>query len=174
MTKEEILGWILDKNIKCMMVDYKLRPSFDFVGTDLVAYINSELPDLPCMVLTAYPQESLSENLVVKNMIEERGALDSSDIGPFIEKLKQAVAVFDNRLKRHTEEYQDLLIGRKESGLSSKQEERFLYLYKLLRSYGELDEIPIELLRPEIGAKMDQLLNKLDRMLKNDGTEEDE
>lgn len=91
MSKEDILNWILSNNIRCLMVDYKLRPNFKFVGTDLVAYINSVLPDLPCMILTAYPQESLNENLVIKNMIEDRSVLDASNFEDFTNKLKQVM-----------------------------------------------------------------------------------
>lgn len=108
-SKEEIVDWILQNDVRCLMVDHNLRPSFDYVGTDLVAYINSALPDLPCMILTAYKQESSNENLVIKNMIEGREVLDASDITDFCEKLKQAVNVFSKRLNLREAEYRSLL-----------------------------------------------------------------
>jgi len=174
MSKDGIVQWILSNNIKCVMVDYKLRPNFDFVGTDLVAYINSELPDLPCMVLTAYPQESLSENLVVKNMIEERDVLDATDISAFVEKLKQAVHVFDNRLARHVSEYSELFGKKTVNTITSLEEERFLYLFRLLRAYGEIDEIPSIMMQPEISGKIDALIDKLDNVLDRKTQKEDE
>lgn len=164
-SKLEIANWILQNDVRCLMVDHKLRPNFDFVGTDLVAYINSALPDLPCMILTAYQQESLNENLVIKNMIESRDILDEPDLTEFCEELKQAVNVFSKRLDLHESEFRSLLEAKKENSISAQKEERFAYLYGLLRSYGEVDELPVELLHPNIEEKMDSLIGELDQLL---------
>jgi hypothetical protein len=170
-TKEEIMLWILDNNIHCLMVDHKLRPDYDFAGTDLVAYINSVLPDLPCMILTAYPQESLNENLVIKNMIEDRDSLGASNISTFADELKQAVEVFCNRLERHEEEYQTLLQKKKGNSITAHEEERLDYLYKLLRAYGKIDEIPTKMLKPDMEDKMDKLIGKLNDLLSDISSE---
>lgn len=172
-SKEEILQWILENNIRCLMVDHKLRPNFDYVGTDLVAYINSELPDLPCMILTAYTQESLNENLVIKNMIEDRDLLSSNNIVAFVDELKQAVDVFCKRLERHEEEYRSLLEKKRRGTITAQEEERIIYLYKLLKAYGEIDELPAELLRPEIEGKVDALIGKLNDLLVDITTEKE-
>ncbi|WP_018212237.1 hypothetical protein [Desulfitobacterium hafniense] len=165
-SKEEILQWIFENNIRCLMVDHKLRPNFDFVGTDLVAYINSELPDLPCMILTSYTQESLNENLVIENMIEDRdSSLSSNSIVTFADKLKQAVDVFCKRIERHEEEYRLLIKKKKNGSITAQEEERAIYLYRLLRAYGELDEFPAELLRSEIEGKVDTIIGKLNDLL---------
>ena len=37
--------------------------------------------------------------------------------------------------------------------------------YKVLRTYREVDEIPAELLRPEIGQKMDSMLERMDVLI---------
>ena len=164
-SKLEIEHWILQNDVRCLMVDHKLRPHFDFVGTDLVAYINSALPDLPCMILTAYQQESLNENLVIKNMIESRDILDVPDLTEFCEELKQAANVFSKRLELHESEFRSLLEAKKENSISAQQEERFAYLYRLLRAYGEVDELPVELLHPNIEEKMDSLIGELSQLL---------
>lgn len=164
-SKPEIVDWVLQNDVRCLMVDHKLRPNFDYVGTDLVAYINSALPDLPCMILTAYQQESLNENLVIKNMIESRDVLDASDLSDFCEELKQAVDVFSKRLDMHETEYRSLLEAKKKDTISAQQEERFTYLYRILRAYGEVDELPVELLHPNIEGKMDSLIGELGELL---------
>lgn len=165
MSKEDILNWILSSNIRCLMVDYKLRPNFDFVGTDLVAYINSALPDLPCMILTAYPQESLNENLVIENMIEDRSVLDSRNFEDFTDKLKQAVHVFNKRLLRHEEEYRAILTENTKNTLVVHDEERKIELYKILKAYELIDELPAELLRSEVGKRVDTVIDKLTELL---------
>lgn len=164
-SQEQIEQWILQNDIRCLMVDHKLRPDFDFAGTDLVAYINSALPDLPCMILTAYRQESLNEKLVVQNMIESRESLEPSDLTAFANKLKQAVDVFSKRLELRENEYRSLLEKKQKGMIVAQQEERLEYLYRLLRSYGEIDELPTELLRPEMEDKVDSLIGKLNNLL---------
>jgi len=163
--KEEIVKWILENDIRCLLIDHKLLPDFDFVGTDLLAYTNSVLPDLPCMILTAYTSDSLEDNLVTKNMIENRDCLDASELTPFAEKLKQSVDVFCKRLELHVREYSELLEEKRKGIIVAQQEERLEYLYRLLRSYGEIDDIPAALMKPEVESKISSLIDKLSSLL---------
>ena len=102
-TKQNVVDWILENEIKCMLVDYKLTGAYDFNGTQLVAFINSELPDMPCVILSNYCESGKEENLVIENLFIDRDVLaadfDSNEFEQFINTLKQAVEVFDNRLK---------------------------------------------------------------------------
>ena len=150
LTKKEIAQWILDQSIRCLLVDFKLKPEYSFTGTELVAYINSLLPDLPCIILTAYPEDSISEYLVIKAMIHDRDVF-SQEGNSFAEELKNAVQVYNNRLTLHMEEYVCLLAKRRDGKINAVEEERFLDIYKLLKAYGEIDELPTELLRSDIG-----------------------
>jgi hypothetical protein len=105
---KDMLNWVLLNNIKCLIVDYKLNKKYRFSGTELVAYINVKIPDLPCLILTNYPEQSINENMVITNLIEERNVLDADDIEGFVIKLKQTVDVFDNRLYKYSIEYGEL------------------------------------------------------------------
>jgi len=163
--KEEITKWIIDNNIRCLLIDHKLLPDYDYVGTDLLAYINSVLPDLPCMILTAYTSDSLEENLVTENMIMNRDCLDASDLASFTEKLKQSVDVFSKRLELHESEYRNLLNKKQEGTIVTQQEERLEDLYKLLKSYGEVDDLPVEMLKPELEEKVDSLIDTLNHFI---------
>ena len=162
---EEIVEWILSNNIKCFIVDYKLNKRFSFLGTELVAYINVKIPDLPCLILTNYPEQSISENMVITSLIEERNALAADDIEDFVIKIKQAVDVFDNRLRKYTAEYANLLTLKKNSSITAMQEERFIDLYKLLRSYGEVDDLPVQLLNNEVNQKIDEILGRVNTLV---------
>jgi hypothetical protein len=164
-SKEEIIKWIIENNIRCLLIDHKLLPDYEYVGTDLLAYVNGVLPDLPCMILTAYTSDSLEENLVTENMIISRDCLDASSLASFCEKLKQAADVFSKRLDLHEIEYRDLLKAKQEGIITSQQEERLEYLYKLLKSYGEIDEIPAEMLKPEVENKVNSLIDKLNLLI---------
>lgn len=157
----EVIEWLLANGIKCFIIDYKLNSKFKFLGTELIAYINAKIPDLPCLILTNYPEESMRENLVIINLIEDRNILAEDDIEGFARKIKQAVDVFENRLNKYHVDYEELLKAKKNGSISAIEEEQFIDLYKLLRAYGEVDELPSRLLRSEVTQKIDEILGRV-------------
>ena len=167
-TKEQIFEWVQEKNIKCFIIDYKLNKVFDFSGTELALYLNSRIPDLPCLILTNYPKDAIDGNLVIQNMIENRDIMATSDpekFEEFLSKVKQSVKVFEKRIENHKQEYKQLLDKKSGNTLSSSEEERFLDLYKLLRAYGEVDDLPAQLLESETSLKMDKLLQSVNNLI---------
>lgn len=168
-TMSDVLRWILDNQVKCMLVDYKLKPCYDFNGTQLVAFINSEFPDLPCIILTNYCDEGIGENLVIQNLFIEREVMDAdnAEFEGMVKMIKQAVDVFDTRLKQNLSEYLSLK-DKKYSGLiTTEEEERFIVLFKLLRAYGEVDDVPAELLTTNTSKGLANVLNLLDKILED-------
>ena len=164
-TKEDITKWILLNNLKCVLVDYRLTSVYNFLGTDLVAYLNTELPDLSCIVLTNFPEEGVGENLVVKNLILDRSVLDGTKLEEFAQTVIQSIEVCQKRLQLHVEEFKTLKQKRDTNAISATEEERFLSLYKLLRAYNEVDDIPVDLLNTDTNKKMDAILSKLDEFI---------
>ena len=154
----EMIGWLI--------IDYKLNNKFKFLGTELIAYINAKVPDLPCLILTNYPEESIRENLVIINLIEDRNVLAADDIEEFVRKIKQAVDVFENRLHKYHIDYEELLKAKKNGSISAIEEEQFIDLYKLLRAYGEVDDLPIQLLSSEVNQKIDEILGRVNILVK--------
>lgn len=167
--KENIIEWILNNGVKCMLVDYKLADAYDFNGAELVAFINSELPDLPCIILTNYCEEGIGQNLVIKNLFIEREHLDadidSSEFENLVNIFKQAVEVFDNRLKRHQSEFEDLKVKKDNNDITINEEERLIELFKILRAYDEVDDMPAELLTTNASKKMFDILQSLDKLM---------
>lgn len=161
----KIIEWILSNGIKCFIIDYKLNKKFKFLGTELVAYINVKIPDLPCLILTNYPEESINENLVITNLIEDRSVLAADDIEGFTIKIKQAVAVFENRLRKCHDYYEILLKAKKDGSISAIEEEQFIDMYKLLRAYGEVDDLPVKLLSSEVNQKIDEILRRVNDLV---------
>lgn len=163
-----ILEWVLNNAIECLLVDHKLTAKYAFYGTKVVAYINKHVPDLPCIILTNYPQDSANDNLVVKNLIYDRDVLSQSGekFEDFCGTVRQSTEVFKNRLKLHNDEYSELLEKRTKQQLNAEEEEEFIHMFKILRAYGEIDDVAIELLKPDIDKKMDSLLDKLDQYIK--------
>lgn len=161
----EMVEWLLVNGIKCFIIDYKLNNKFKFLGTELIAYINARVPDLPCLILTNYPEESIRENLVIINLIEDRNVLAADDIEEFVRKIKQAVDVFENRLHKYYINYEELLKAKKNGSISAIEEEQFINLYKLLRAYREIDDLPIQLLSSEVNQKIDEILGRVNILI---------
>ena len=51
--------------------------------------------------------------------------------------------------------------------IKKDDEDKFINLYNILRSYNEIDELPIEFLKTEAEKKIDKLLESLDKLLKD-------
>lgn len=168
-TMKNVVDWILENEIKCMLVDYKLTAAYDFNGTQLVAFINSELPDMPCVILSNYCESGKEENLVIENLFIDRDVLaadfDSNEFEHFINTLKQAVEVFDNRLKLHLAEYEEIKIKKEKNSVTAREEERLVDLFKILRAYNEVDDLPAELLTTNATKKMSDILQSLNELI---------
>lgn len=152
-----------------MLIDYKLTGTYSFNGTELVAFINTELPDLPCIIITNFCEDGISENLVIKNLFIEREYLDadfdSVNFRKLAETLKQAVKVFKNRLKNNLVEFDGLKEKKDSDNITIKEEERLIKLFKILRAYNEVDDLPAELLTTQASKKMSDILNSLDKLI---------
>jgi arsenate reductase-like glutaredoxin family protein len=170
-TKEDVLHWILSRGIKCMAVDYRLKPHYTFNGTELVAYLNTSLPDLACIILTNYCDEGIEENLVIKNLFFDRDRLDKPLDSPEFEELvsafKQAIEVFNNRLERNSKEYNELKKKKDAGTITDSEEERFLELYRILRAYSEVDDLPTSIMTREAMKKMTSIIDSLEKLLEN-------
>lgn len=168
-TKKSVIEWILDNGIKCMLVDYKLTGKYNFNGTELVAFINSELPDLPCIILTNYCDAGIEEKLVIKNLFIEKENLDadidSAAFESLVSNFKQAVEVFDNRLERNMSEFEELKKKKDVGDITTNEEERLIELFKILRAYNEVDDLPAELLTTNASKKMSDILQSLDKLI---------
>jgi FOG: CheY-like receiver len=168
LDKQGIISWIINNNLKVILVDYKLSGKFSFNGTELIAYINSCLPNIQCILLTAYKEESIDEKLVINNLIVERSSYENSDaFVQFANLIKEAEEIFDKRLNLDLLEYEELLKKKNSQNISSEEEVRLVNLSDLLRKYGELDdEVPAVLKKTEIEKKVDNLLNLLGKIIK--------
>lgn len=163
-----IKKWIVDSNVECMIIDYQLKAQYDFVGTELFSYLYDELPGLPCIILTSFTDSSVNEKMVVKNCIFDRSVMDKTDVAfdDFCDMLKQSTEVFRSNKNKYVLKYNELY-GKKSNGtISTPEEEELLSLFKILRSYGEVDDISSQLLTTKLNASIDAILGKLDELLK--------
>lgn len=163
----EIKQWIVDNDIECMLIDYQLKAEYNFVGTELFSYLYDELPGLPCIILTSFTDSSVDENTVVKNCIMDRSIMDKNgtEFDEFCDMLKQSTAVFKSNKSKYISKYNNLYQKKNEGSISSEEEEELLSVFKILKSYGEVDDISSELMTTKINSTLDEVLGKLDELL---------
>lgn len=164
-TKAEFVEKIYEKQIEVLLIDYKMASTFGFNGTTLISYINDQIRDLECFILTAVDNEQISDGLVASRNIYAKTVFDTEGDDPekvsalmeFIKTLKESAEVFKKRREQKIDEYKALLKKRNEGNLGAEEEE-FLRLYKVLSSYGMVEKLPDTLLNLEFEQKLNNLL----------------
>ena len=164
----DIKEWIVQEKIKCILIDYQLSSKYDFNGTELAFYLEDALQGMPYLILTSYPKDSVDEKIVVKNAICDRSVMDKTgdEFNDFCEQLKQMTEVFDNTLKKYKEKYEKILKEKQERKLSVEEEEELMDVFRILKAYREVDEVPAEMLKSSFSGQIDLVLSQLDALLK--------
>ena len=165
---EDIKAWVVKNQIKCLLIDYQLSSKYDYNGTQLAFYLEDALQGLPYLILTSYPEDSVDEKLVVKNAICDRNVMDKNEeeFSGFCDQLKQMTEVYDNTIKKYKEKYERMIKKKQENVLSIEDEEELMDVFRILKSYGEVDEIPAEMLKSSLSKQIDSVFGKLDDLLK--------
>lgn len=164
-TKADFVEKIYEKQVEVLLIDYKMASTFGFNGTTLINYINDQIRDLECFILTAVDNDQISDGLVAARNVFPKTIFDTEgddpkkvkDLIEFIEILKQSADVFRKRRQQKIDEYKQLLQKRNEGKLGA-QEEDFLSLYKVLSSYGMVEKLPEAMLNSDFEHKLNKLL----------------
>ena len=172
-TKEEFLERIYEEQADVLLIDYKMASTYGFNGSTLINYINDQMRDLECFILTGVDQDKVDDGLVAERNRYSKDIFDTegddeekiSRFYNFIGVLIQGADVFRNRREQKKEEYLRLYEKRKQGELSLKEEEEYLRLYKVLSSYGMIESLPEEVLTGEFEEKLDHLLKVGDAIL---------
>ena len=172
-TKEESLERIYEEQADVLLIDYKMASTYGINGSTLINYINDQMRDLECFILTGVDQDKVDDGLVAERNRYSKDIFDTegddeekiSRFYNFIGVLIQSADVFRNRREQKKEEYLRLYEKRKQGELSLKEEEEYLRLYKVLSSYGMIESLPEEVLTGEFEEKLDHLLKVGDAIL---------
>ena len=90
----------------------------------------------------------------------------NDEFNDFCDQLKQMTEVFDNTLKKYKEKYEKILKEKQKRNLSVKEEEELMDIFRILKAYREVDEVPAEMLKSSFSGQIDLVLNQLDTLLK--------
>ena len=89
-----------------------------------------------------------------------------SQFDDFCDQLKQMTEVYDNTIQKYKKKYEKLTLKKQESGLGTEEEEELMNVFRILKAYGEVDDIPAEMLKSSLSGQIDAILGKLDDLLK--------
>lgn len=173
-TREEFLKRIYEEKVDVLLIDYKMASSYGFNGSALINYINDKIRDLECFILTGVERDKVEDGLVAERNRYSKTIFDTEGddekkvqkFNEFIEMLIQSANVFRMRRKQKKEQYQELFEKRKRESLTAEEEEEYLRLYKVLASYGMIEELPENVLTVDFEKKLDHLLKIGDSILK--------
>lgn len=168
---DEIFNWIRDNRIEVLLIDYKLEQLYEFNGSKLFQMINNVIPDLQCILFTSNPEED--DDLVMKSLKLDKSIINTdSGFNTFVDLLNQASRVFNKRQNETINEYKNLLEKKKKSDISPLEEKRFIELYKILISYGVIENVPEKLLESDFEKAIDDLINDVENYIKKEGENE--
>ena len=171
----EIIDKIYELRLEALLIDYKLANYYNFSGTSLVNYISDNIHDFACYIMTAIDTEIISDKIVEKRSMYSKSIFDTEgDNSERVEKfekfagdIKDSVEVFRSRRDLKLEEYKKLLADRKQRKLSAAEEERYIKLYKVLVSYGMVEEMPENMLKTSFDDALNELLMVSKKILDN-------
>ena len=154
---------IISDSLECLLVDYDLMKLESKVyGTQIIKDINEILPDFTCFLLTNFTEQGINEKIVQKVFVQDKAIFaeedDSQEFRVFINKIENSVECFRKRLEITKLEYEKLLNKKKERKISASEEERFIYLYKVLSSYDYVDKMPNVLIRNSTQETLEDML----------------
>lgn len=141
-TKEEFLERIYEEQADVLLIDYKMASTYGFNGSTLINYINDQMRDLECFILTGVDQDKVDDGLVAERNRYSKDIFDTegddeekiSRFYNFIGVLIQSADVFRNRREQKKEEYLRLYEKRKQGELSLKEEEEYENVVGYLKS----------------------------------------
>ncbi len=173
-TMDQFLEKIYEEHVDVLLIDYKMAGTYGFNGTKLISYINDQVRDLECFILTAVDQDRIEDGLVARRNRFSKEYFDTEAGDPkrleelkrFLATLRESADVFRKRREEKVGRYQRLLDKRRKDGLNAKEEEEYLALYKVLSSYGMVEKLPQSMLDSEFEKNLDELLKIGDAILK--------
>lgn len=157
---------IINNSLECLLVDYDLMKLESKVyGTQIIKDVNEFLPDFTCFLLTNFTEQGINEKIVQKVFVQDKSIFAEEDDSPefinFVNKIKDSIECFQKRLEVTKTEYNKLFEKKKEKQISASEDERFIYLYKVLSAYELVDKMPDVLVRSSTQETLEDMLQTL-------------
>lgn len=172
-TKEEFVEKIYEEHVDVLLVDYKMAGSYGFQGTTLINYINDQIRDIECFILTAVDQEQIADGLVAKRNRYSKTIFDTEgddeervkELNEFVAVLRESADVFRVRREEKLSHYRELQQKKKAGKLEEYEQDDYLRLYKVLSSYGMVEKLPESMLKSDFEKTLEKLLKIGDKII---------
>lgn len=153
----KIVEWLLKEKIEFVLLDYKLDTKYSFQGSQLMQYINNEIPDLQCVLFTS---NTADDDLVMDKLKVNKNVFSSmgEEFEEFITMINQAASVFKNRMDATLVAYEEMQHKKANNELSEEEIEYMYSVYKRLYSYGWIEYLPKEYFEVNLEEKIDNLI----------------
>ncbi|WP_289302195.1 hypothetical protein [Sporofaciens musculi] len=173
-TKADFVEKIYEEQIDVLLVDYKMAGAFGFQGTSLISYINDQIRDLECFILTAVDRGQITDGLVSRRNCQSKDIFDTeggdekriAKYQEFIDMLRESANVFQVRREEKVGQFRALMEKKKEGILNASEEDEYVRLYKVLSSYGMIEKLPEKMLKSDFEEKLDRLLCQGEEIIK--------
>lgn len=157
---------ILFNSLECLLVDYDLMKLESKVyGTQIIKDVNELLPDFTCFLLTNFTEQGINEKIVQKVFVQDKSIFaeddDSQEFIDFVNKIKNSIECFKKRLEVTKIEYEKLFAKKRDKQMTASEEDRFIYLYKVLSAYDLVDKMPEALIRNSTQDTLEDMLEAL-------------
>ena len=167
-----LVDFIVDNKLECLMVDYNLlKLKSKEYGTKVISRLTTILPDFTCFLITNFIGQGMEEKLVQNMFIESKSIFenddDSDNFKNFVNKIKNSIECFEKRLELNKTEYSILLNKKKQKIITIDEEEKLVLLYRLLKGYKYVDEIPSILLNNKAQDLLDNMIETLEDFKKS-------
>lgn len=166
----DIAACIIDEKIDALLIDYNLTSyaTVPYTGVQLARYIQKRFMEFPLFILTSYEDELYEQEVfdVYQIFDFERYLSEPHERDELHYKLIQQVVKYHKQLELWKKEIESLL---PQKGQSAAIDKRILELdSKLEKSIDGHAAIPEEVKNDLKSNKLDELIDKIDLLLKED------
>lgn len=166
----DIAEYIIDEKIDALLIDYNLASyaTVPYTGVQLARYIQERFMEFPLFILTSYEDELYEQEVfdVYQIFDFERYLSEPQERVELHYKLIQQVVKYHKQLELWKKEIESLL---PQKGQSAAIDKRILELdSKLEKSIDGHAAIPDEVKNDLKSNKLDELIDKIDLLLKED------
>lgn len=168
--KEEVIDWILDEHLDCVIIDFRLLIKFEFSGVELINYIQDKLTNFPCVILTARKADVEDTKLVVKPLIYDKDEIitnsaESNEIQKFIENIQDYITVYKNQLSEKKKKYLELIKKYEEKKINDEEYNELTLLQRILVSYGIIEYFPLKDMGTDIENELVNILDTIKKII---------
>ena len=165
----EVLNFLNEKT-KVLLIGRENQ--LEIEGKNICPLNQQEIASLvPCgklkvnQIIRELVEEGYVEMVHAKVFVQDKAIFaeedDSQEFRIFVNKIKNSVECFRKRLEVTKLEYEKLVEKKKERQISASEEDRFIYLYKVLSSYDYVDKMPDILVRNSTQDTLEDMLATL-------------